>query len=566
MKYLDEYRDADVAQALGARIAEAATQPVGAHGGLRRPDALDRALRPRSAAAARARAGARPRLPGLRDLARDDRSRARHRRAAGRHLHLVRRHAARARARAAISCACAAAAPTCASSTRRSTPWRSRARNPDKRVVFFAIGFETTAPANAMAVAAGARGRASTTSRMLVSHVLVPPAIAAILQTPGNRVQGFLGPGHVCAVMGFREYEALAGALPRADRDHRLRAGRSAAGHPLGGAPARGGPRRASRTSTRAPSRATATAPRARSIGEVFEVADRKWRGVGAIPKSGYRLRYEYRAHDAERLFDGRRHRDARAPRVHQRAHPARPEEAVATARRSAASARRRRRSAPRWSRPRARAPRTTSTAAGPRGRSHERRHPPQGARERRHAAAASSRRTPAGSAPASRRWPSASRAGGRLFTMGNGGSACDAQHVAVEFQHPIIEKRRALPAHRLSQRRGAAQRRRQRHRLRARLRRSARAAGARPTTSPLGDLDLGRLGQRQPRAQAGARSSACSRSASPAATAAPLVDLCEHCFVVPSWSIHRIQETHTMLLHVLWDHLHVALGEDDVL
>src|SRR5712671_6821412 len=80
--------------------------------------------------------------------------------------------------------------------------------NPTKQVVFFAIGFETTAPANAMAVWQAHRQGIANFS-VLVSHVLVPPAMAAILQSPRNRVQGFLGPGHVCAVMGYREYEAL---------------------------------------------------------------------------------------------------------------------------------------------------------------------------------------------------------------------------------------------------------------------------------------------------------------------------------------------------------------------
>src|SRR5246127_5446133 len=83
------------------------------------------------------------------------------------------------------------------------------AANPDKKVVFFAIGFETTAPANAMAVWQ-ARRQGHRNFSILVSHVLVPPAIASILQSPLNRVQGFLGPGHVCAVMGYREYEPIA--------------------------------------------------------------------------------------------------------------------------------------------------------------------------------------------------------------------------------------------------------------------------------------------------------------------------------------------------------------------
>src|SRR4029453_3611285 len=81
--------------------------------------------------------------------------------------------------------------------------------NPDREVVFFAIGFETTAPANALAVTR-ARTLGVSNFSMLVSPVPVPPAMAAVLQSPGNRVQGFLGPGHVCTVMGYREYEAIA--------------------------------------------------------------------------------------------------------------------------------------------------------------------------------------------------------------------------------------------------------------------------------------------------------------------------------------------------------------------
>src|SRR5205085_778807 len=83
------------------------------------------------------------------------------------------------------------------------------AANPGKKVVFFAIGFETTAPPNAMAVWL-ARNRRLLNFSVLVSHVLVPPSMAAILQAPGNRVQGFLGPGHVCTVMGATEYEPIA--------------------------------------------------------------------------------------------------------------------------------------------------------------------------------------------------------------------------------------------------------------------------------------------------------------------------------------------------------------------
>jgi hydrogenase expression/formation protein HypD len=174
--------------------------------------------------------------------------------------------------------------------------------HPKKHVVFFGIGFETTAPANAMAVHR-ARAEGLTNFSMLVSHVLVPPAIAWILQAPGNRVQAFLGPGHVCAVMGFREYESicdryrvpvvvtgfepvdlLEGILMSV---RQLEAGRSAVENQYG------------RSVT-----AEGNVAARRVVEEVFEIADRKWRGVGTIPKSGYRLRYEYRAHDAERLFD----------------------------------------------------------------------------------------------------------------------------------------------------------------------------------------------------------------------------------------------------------------------
>ncbi|HQU86907.1 MAG TPA: hydrogenase formation protein HypD, partial [Pyrinomonadaceae bacterium] len=81
--------------------------------------------------------------------------------------------------------------------------------SPDKQVVFFGVGFETTAPANAMAVFLAKQQNLKNFS-MLVSHVLVPPAIAAIMESPTNRVQGFLAAGHVCSVMGFSEYPPLA--------------------------------------------------------------------------------------------------------------------------------------------------------------------------------------------------------------------------------------------------------------------------------------------------------------------------------------------------------------------
>jgi hydrogenase expression/formation protein HypD len=176
--------------------------------------------------------------------------------------------------------------------------------NPAKQVVFFAIGFETTAPANAMA-AWLARQQGVKNFSLLVSHVLVPPSIASILQSPLNRVQGFLGPGHVCTVMGYREYEPIArrfqvpivitgfepldllqGTLMTV---RQLEQGRAEVENQYARVVKRDGNR-----------------PAQDVINQVFEVCDRKWRGVGSIPKSGYKLRWEFREHDAERLFDAK--------------------------------------------------------------------------------------------------------------------------------------------------------------------------------------------------------------------------------------------------------------------
>jgi hydrogenase expression/formation protein HypD len=176
------------------------------------------------------------------------------------------------------------------------------AANPQKRVVFFAIGFETTAPGNAMAVVQ-ANARQLANFSMLVSHVLVPPAINAILSSAGNRVQAFLAAGHVCTVMGYREYEPLAerfrvpmvvsgfepvdllrGILLAV---HQLEQGRFVVENAY--------PRVVTRTGN---AQAQAT------IDRVFEVCDRKWRGIGEIPLSGWCLREEFATHDAEKLFD----------------------------------------------------------------------------------------------------------------------------------------------------------------------------------------------------------------------------------------------------------------------
>jgi hydrogenase expression/formation protein HypD len=175
------------------------------------------------------------------------------------------------------------------------------AANPNKKVVFFAIGFETTAPPNAMA-AWMARKRKLTNFSLLVSHVLVPPAISAILRSPGNRVQAFLGPGHVCTVMGYEEYPPLVeefgvpivitGFEPVDMLEGVLRVLRQLE---VGEASVENQYGRAVRREGNPQSRAL--------IEEVFEVCDRKWRGVGNIPMSGYRLRPAFHEFDAERLF-----------------------------------------------------------------------------------------------------------------------------------------------------------------------------------------------------------------------------------------------------------------------
>jgi hydrogenase expression/formation protein HypD len=175
------------------------------------------------------------------------------------------------------------------------------ASRPDRQVVFFAIGFETTAPPNAMAVWLARKRRLNNFS-VLVSHVLVPPALVALLESPDNRVQGFLGPGHVCTVMGTAEYEPISrrygvpivvsGFEPLDLLEGVLRTVRQLE---EGRGEVENQYSRAVRPEGNPASR--------RLIEDVFEVCDRKWRGVGLIPNSGLRLRPEYRDHDAERRF-----------------------------------------------------------------------------------------------------------------------------------------------------------------------------------------------------------------------------------------------------------------------
>jgi hydrogenase expression/formation protein HypD len=239
---------------------------------------------------------------------------------------------------------------------------RIAAANPDRQVVFFAIGFETTAPANAMAVYQAAR-LGLTNFSVLVSHVLVPPAMEAILQSPSNQVQAFLAAGHVCAVMGWTEYEPIAeryrvpivvtGFEPLDLLEgilmaiRQLESGRAEVENQYARAVRREGNREAQET-----------------VFRVFEPGDRKWRGIGPIPSSGSstppstRRRVSTSARSARRStrpvsparFSGARRRRSTAPPT-------------------ASSAHRSGRSAPRWSAPRAPAPPSMPLDAGSRHR-----------------------------------------------------------------------------------------------------------------------------------------------------------------------------------------------------
>ena len=175
-------------------------------------------------------------------------------------------------------------------------------QNPGREVVFFAVGFETTAPANAMAVKRAKQLGLSNFS-ILASHVLVPPAIEAILSSPLNRVQGFLLAGHVCTVMGWTEYEPLGERfrIPMVVTGFEpldLLQGIYMAVDAL-----ENGRTGVQNQYVRTVSREGNPAARA-VVNEVFETCDRAWRGIGVIPKSGYRLRPGYAAYDATLRFE----------------------------------------------------------------------------------------------------------------------------------------------------------------------------------------------------------------------------------------------------------------------
>lgn len=175
-------------------------------------------------------------------------------------------------------------------------------RHPDRQVVFFAVGFETTAPANAMAVWR-ARELGIPNFSVLVSHVTVPPAMTAILEAPDNRVQGFLAAGHVCTVMGWTEYEPVAAKyrvpiVVTGFEPVDLLEGMYLAVRQL-----EEGRHEVENQYVRAVRR-QGTVPARDLVAKVFRLVDRKWRGIGEIPGSGLALREEFADFDAEYRFD----------------------------------------------------------------------------------------------------------------------------------------------------------------------------------------------------------------------------------------------------------------------
>ena len=231
------------------------------------------------------RADPRPRLPGLRDAAGDHRQGAGDRRRGPDVIFCSFGDMLRVPGQRARTCSGSRApAATSASSTRRSTRCKLARENPDRQVVFFGIGFETTAPANAMTVYQAKRLGIANFS-LLVSHVLVPPAIAAIMESPTCRVQAFLAAGHVCSVMGTARVPAAGRAVPGPDRGHRLRAAGHPRGHPAHRAASwRTGRHEVENAYPRAVPRRGQPGRAWRCCDDVFEVTDRAWRGIGDDP------------------------------------------------------------------------------------------------------------------------------------------------------------------------------------------------------------------------------------------------------------------------------------------
>ncbi|MDF3053329.1 MAG: hydrogenase expression/formation protein HypD [Geminicoccaceae bacterium] len=174
-------------------------------------------------------------------------------------------------------------------------------RNPGKQVVFFAVGFETTAPANAMAVWR-ARELGVRNFSVLVSHVTVPPAITALLSAPDNRVQAFLAAGHVCTVMGWTEYEPIAARYQVPIIVTGFEPVDIIEGIYLAVRQLEEGRHEVENQYVRSVRR-EGTPPARNLVAEVFHLVNRQWRGIGEIPASGLGLREEFADFDAEYRF-----------------------------------------------------------------------------------------------------------------------------------------------------------------------------------------------------------------------------------------------------------------------
>lgn len=173
--------------------------------------------------------------------------------------------------------------------------------NPGKKVVFFGIGFETTAPANAMALWKAKEDGIKNFS-MLASQVRVPPAITAVLESSGNRVQGFLAAGHVCTIMGYKEYEPISARykvpiVPTGFEPLDILEGILMVVRQL-----EQGRAEVENQYTRIVTR-EGNLPAQERIFSVFEICDRPWRGIGKIPQSGYKVNNEFSDYDAVKIF-----------------------------------------------------------------------------------------------------------------------------------------------------------------------------------------------------------------------------------------------------------------------
>ena len=316
-------------------------------------------------------------------------------------------------------------------------------------------------------------------------------------------------------------------------------------------------------------------------VNKVFEVCDRKWRGVGSIPKSGYKLRYEFRDQDAERLFDVKEI-DTKEPSVcisglvlkgvkkphdcpafGKQCTPEHPLGATMVSAEGACAA------YYAYGRHLEKATRTgcmiaPADCSGRQAcRELPRENSPQMRREHGDEGAILSRNTPNRSRRCREHSPLRFEKGGRLFAMGNGGSLCDALHITVEFNHPIIEKRAAFPVIPLM-------------------------TDTATMTAIGNDLDFSRVFVNQLRLLAAPGDVAMAFSTSgkspnliyalEAARELQMLtvafagkdggrfpEVADYCFIVPSYSIHRIQEVHATVVHVVWDLVHIALGAEDV-